>query len=48
MIDRWPEPVERVARFARETGAEVRIEQLRAELRGVEGERELARIVVGA
>ena len=23
----WPEPVERVARFARETGAEVRIEE---------------------
>jgi prolyl-tRNA editing enzyme YbaK/EbsC (Cys-tRNA(Pro) deacylase) len=29
----WPEPVERVARFARETGAEVRIEEFSDETR---------------
>jgi prolyl-tRNA editing enzyme YbaK/EbsC (Cys-tRNA(Pro) deacylase) len=29
----WPEPVERVARFARETGAEVRIEEFAEETR---------------
>jgi prolyl-tRNA editing enzyme YbaK/EbsC (Cys-tRNA(Pro) deacylase) len=33
MTSSWPEPVERVAQFARETGAEVRIEEFPAETR---------------
>ena len=33
MTASWPEPVERVARFARETGAEVRLEEFPEETR---------------
>ncbi len=36
-VRRWPEPVERVASFLRQTGAEARLEELRQDSATAEG-----------